>query len=67
MLIGINPARRLVPLDQTDLCSQKPCAFLSHLFAACRQVRMLAAGLVEVGHGRMSPQQLAEVMESGDR
>ncbi|KAG2438287.1 hypothetical protein HYH02_010985 [Chlamydomonas schloesseri] len=32
-----------------------------------RMVRMLAAGLVEVGHGRISPQGLYKLLEKGDR
>jgi len=30
-------------------------------------VRLLTAALVEVGHGRMSPQQVRQVLQSGDR
>ncbi|PNW79181.1 hypothetical protein CHLRE_09g405150v5 [Chlamydomonas reinhardtii] len=32
-----------------------------------RMVRMLAAGLVEVGHGRITPQGLLKLLEKGDR
>ncbi|KAG2429559.1 hypothetical protein HXX76_010794 [Chlamydomonas incerta] len=32
-----------------------------------RMVRMLAAGLVEVGHGRITPQGLRKLLERGDR
>lgn len=32
-----------------------------------RMVRLLAAGLVEVGQGRLSPQQLQQVLAGGDR
>lgn len=31
------------------------------------QVRMIAAALVEVGHGRISPARLAQLLEAGDR
>jgi tRNA pseudouridine38-40 synthase len=30
-------------------------------------VRMLVAALVEVGHGRLAPGQVAQLLESGDR
>lgn len=32
-----------------------------------RMVRMLVASLVEVGHGRLSPGQIGQILESGDR
>eukprot|EP00882_Tetradesmus_deserticola_P024741 GHRQ01027058.1.p2 GENE.GHRQ01027058.1~~GHRQ01027058.1.p2 ORF type:complete len:127 (-),score=27.62 GHRQ01027058.1:507-887(-) len=35
--------------------------------AACRMVRLIAAGLVEVGHGRVSPQQFRRQLEAGSR
>lgn len=34
---------------------------------ACRMVRLIAAGLVEVGHGRVSPQQFRKQLEAGSR
>jgi len=38
------------------------CAVLS-----CRMVRLITAGLVEVGHGRMTPAQFKKVLAAGDR
>jgi tRNA U38,U39,U40 pseudouridine synthase TruA len=31
------------------------------------QVRMIASALVEVGHGRISPSRLLQLLEAGDR
>lgn len=33
----------------------------------CRMVRLIAAGLVEVGHGRISPAQFRKLLVAGDR
>lgn len=34
---------------------------------SCRMVRLIAAALVEVGHGRMTPAQLKRVLDAGNR
>lgn len=33
----------------------------------CRMVRLIAAGLVEVGHGRITPAQFKKALAAGDR
>lgn len=40
---------------------------MTHSRALHRMVRMLAAGLVEVGHGRTSPEQLRAILKGGQR
>lgn len=46
---------------------QQDAALLVAVCRLCRMVRCLAAGLVEVGHGHMTPAQFKKVLAAGDR
>lgn len=54
---GDTVPRRLLVADYAWVCCH----------VVCRMVRLITAGLVEVGHGRISPAQFKGLLAKGDR